>query len=147
MFSKALDFLQKSLAIRSKAHSQEHPDIAETYYDIGEAYYDQNQYQEALDYFEKAYHIWVKIFGLEHPDIAKCKSGSAAALWALNRQEEAIENIRNSLNINSKFCLWSNLAGNLETLAEWLDKMGMRKEAQERRLEANNIRNEHFLSQ
>ncbi len=66
----ALQFYEKSLAIRLKVLSEEHPDVASSYGNIGIVHYSLGDYPLALESYEKGLAIQLKVLGEEHPSVA-----------------------------------------------------------------------------
>ncbi|MCK4827623.1 tetratricopeptide repeat protein [bacterium] len=144
-YEKALDNYERSLAILLKIFGEQHPDVANSYNNIGVVYRDKGEYKKALQYHHKAIAILLKIFGEEHPWIAESYDGIARTLWALKKHDEAFENMHKSVDTYRKSKHWKDAIENIETLAKWLDEKGKKKEAEEKRAEAQKIRKDHDL--
>ena len=69
-YDKALEYYDKSKAIREKKLGAEHPDTASTYCNMAIVYSDMGNYDKALKYFEKSKVIIEKKLGAEHPETA-----------------------------------------------------------------------------
>jgi len=69
-YKKALDYYEKTIAIRERVLGAEHPDTATTNNNIANVYQLQGVYDKALEYYGKAIAIREKVQGTEHPDIA-----------------------------------------------------------------------------
>jgi len=144
-YSKALEYHKKTLAIWVKVFGEEHPDVAAAYNSIGDVYYKKNEYNKALEYHKKALAIGLKVYGEEHISVALIYNGIALASWVLEKEDEAFEKMHKSVDICRRFKNWKHVVEGLETLAKWLDEKGKKKEAEEKRAEAQKIRKDHGL--
>lgn len=79
LYSKALEYNLKALAICEKIQGKNHPNIGGCYNNIGYVYYVQGEYDKALEYYWKALAIFKKAFGLNHPEAAMCYNDIALA--------------------------------------------------------------------
>ena len=68
-YSKALEYLERTLAIEEKVLGPEHPDVATSYNNIGFVSASQGDYVKAVEYFKRALSILEKVLGPEHPDV------------------------------------------------------------------------------
>ena len=73
-YDKALEYHQKSLAIRLKQLEADHPDVANSYYNIAFIYKAKKDLSKAKEYWEKAYAIFLKRLGPNHPDTKDTKA-------------------------------------------------------------------------
>ena len=69
-YTDALEYYQKTLAIRERVLGGEHQDTAESYNDIGHIYVAQEKYNEALEEYHKARAINERVLGAAHPQVA-----------------------------------------------------------------------------
>jgi tetratricopeptide (TPR) repeat protein len=145
-YSKALDFCQKGLAIRLKNYGEEHPLVASVCNTIGNIYAEQDEFGRALEYLQKSFTIRLKNFGEKHPDVAESYRDIAYTLRGLKRDEEALEKMRKSVDIYCGCKLWKNATKDQTTLAQWLQESGRYKDAEEARMEAQKMRQEHDIT-
>ena len=66
-YDKALEYQQKTLAIRLKKLGPDHPSVANSYHNIAFLYKDKKDLPKAKEYWEKAYAIYLKKLGSNHP--------------------------------------------------------------------------------
>ncbi|ETO04601.1 hypothetical protein RFI_32795 [Reticulomyxa filosa] len=67
-YNKAIEYFEKSLAIRLDKLGSEHVDIGTLYYALGITYNERGESDKALDYFTKARKIRLKCLGSNHSD-------------------------------------------------------------------------------
>ena len=84
-YDKALEYYQKSLAIRLKQLGPDHPDVATSYNNIGLVYDNKAEYDKALEYYQKSLAIRLKQLGPDHPDVANSYHNIAFALQSQER--------------------------------------------------------------
>ncbi len=101
-YSKALLWLEQSLAIREKVLGLEHPDTATSYNNIGAVYQAQGEYSEALRYYQKALAIREKALGLEHPDTATSYNNIGEVYRSIGEYNEALGYHQKALAIREK---------------------------------------------
>jgi tetratricopeptide (TPR) repeat protein len=89
-YAKALEYLDKSLAIEEKVLGLEHPEVAITYNCIGLVYSEQGEYAKALEYYGKALDIQEKVLGLEHPDAKETRSDIISTKYGLALSENSL---------------------------------------------------------
>eukprot|EP00002_Diphylleia_rotans_P039608 TRINITY_DN921_c0_g1_i14.p1 TRINITY_DN921_c0_g1~~TRINITY_DN921_c0_g1_i14.p1 ORF type:complete len:135 (-),score=29.28 TRINITY_DN921_c0_g1_i14:234-638(-) len=65
---QALEYYDKSLAIRIKTLGAEHPNVAGSYYNMACLFENQRKFQQAIDYFTKAKNIYAKVHGANHSE-------------------------------------------------------------------------------
>jgi tetratricopeptide (TPR) repeat protein len=70
-YAHAMEYSQKSLAIRELFFGTWHPEIAVSYQNIGRLYYKMEDYANALEYTTKANNIYLKTFGPDHEQSQK----------------------------------------------------------------------------
>ena len=66
-YDKAVEYYEKSLALKLKALGAEHPSVGTTYFNMGTAYADKGDKAKAMAYLLKAKAIRMKKLGPEHP--------------------------------------------------------------------------------
>ena len=145
-YDKALEYHKKALAIGLKLFGEEHQNVASGYNSIGDVYYKKGEYDKALEYHKKSLAIAIKVFGEEHINVALSYRDIALTSWALKKEDEAFEKMHKSVAVCRKFKSWKYVVDSLETLAGWLGEQGKKKEAEEKRAEAQKIRKDHNLS-
>jgi tetratricopeptide (TPR) repeat protein len=67
---EALDFYEKSLAIKKKHLPSDHPDLSGSYNNIGIVHYCLGHYDLALEYLNRSLEIRLKSLPAQHPTIA-----------------------------------------------------------------------------
>ena len=65
--TEALDYYEKSLAIKREVLGERHADTAATYNNMAIVFDDQDRHTEALEYYEKALAIRREVLGERHP--------------------------------------------------------------------------------
>ena len=78
-YDKALEYHQKSLAIRLKQLGPDHPDVAISYNNIAVVYKAKKDLPKAKEYWGKAHAIFLKKLGPNHPN-TKIVKGQLDAL-------------------------------------------------------------------
>ncbi len=99
---KAIEYLDKALAIRLKVYGEQHPDVATCYNNIGRARDNLGEYQKAIEYYDKALAIRLKVYGEQHPHVANCYNNIGAAWKNLGEYQKAIEYLDKALAIYLK---------------------------------------------
>ena len=72
-YAKALEYHQKSLAIKLKQLGPGHNDVATSYNNMAVVYYAKKDLAKAKEYFGKAYTVFLKKLGPNHPDTKSAK--------------------------------------------------------------------------
>jgi len=72
--AKALEFHQKSLAIKLKSLPKDHPSVATSYNNMAYVYKAKKDLPKAKEFWEKAYTIFLKKLGPDHPGIKDAKA-------------------------------------------------------------------------
>ena len=67
-YVKAIEFIEKALAIDLNVHGDQHPDTAIDYNNLGLVYNAQGRYMKAVRFFKKALKIFDKVLGHDHPN-------------------------------------------------------------------------------
>jgi tetratricopeptide (TPR) repeat protein len=101
-FCKAIDYFNKSLAIRLRVHGENHPATAMCYNNLGSVWVDKGEYGVAIEYYNKSLSIHVAALGEQHNDTAVCYNNLGYA-WDCNEEYgKAIEYYERSLAIELK---------------------------------------------
>ncbi len=98
----ALQFYEKSLAIRLKVLGEEHPYVATSYGNIGLVHDILGDYPLALEFHEKSLAITLKVLGEEHPDVATSYNNIGNVHKSLGDYPLALEFYEKSLAIKLK---------------------------------------------
>jgi len=102
LYSDALKWHKKALAIREKVLGADHPDTATTYNNIAGVYYSLGDYEQALERLEKALAIQEKVLGADHPDTAATYNNIGLVYDSLGDYEQAQEWYEKALAIQKK---------------------------------------------
>jgi CHAT domain-containing protein len=90
-FTKADDYLQKSLKLLVSERGEYHFDVARAYYRYGYTLYERNEFQKAIGYYEKALPIFRKLKGEKHQYNANTLSLIGESYAALKNADKALE--------------------------------------------------------
>lgn len=101
-YEKALEYLQKNLAIRQKVSGEAHPDVARTYKTIGCAYRAKGEYDKALEYGKRSLAIRQKVSGEEHPDVAASLNMIGVVFCEKGEHTKVLEHLDKALAIRLK---------------------------------------------
>jgi tetratricopeptide (TPR) repeat protein len=101
-YDKALEYQEKSLAIRLKTLGVEHPDVAMSYNNIGILYRHKVEYDKALEFYEKSLEVRLKTFGGEHPTVALSYINIGDIYQNICEYDKALEYYEKSLMIHLK---------------------------------------------
>ncbi|KIM09585.1 MAG: hypothetical protein KU38_08500, partial [Sulfurovum sp. FS08-3] len=101
-YDKALEFYQKSLAIREEVLGIKHPDTATSYNNIGEVYKSKGEYDKALEFYQKALAIREEVLGIKHPDTATSYNNIAHLYYAMEKYEESAKYMQKAKDIWEK---------------------------------------------
>jgi nephrocystin-3 len=82
LYSSALPFAERSLAIRERALGPDHPDVASSLSNLAALYQAQGDYPRALPLFERSLAIRERALGPDHPDVAMILSELACLYHA-----------------------------------------------------------------
>ena len=85
-YDKALEYLQKALAIYLKQLGPDHPNVASTYNNMAFFYKARKDLPKAKEYFEKAYTIQIKKLGPNHPSTKNTKAQLDAVAKELEKK-------------------------------------------------------------
>ena len=101
-YEKAIEYYTRSLTIREKVLSKEHPDLATSYNNLGSFYWKSGDYDKAIDYHTKALTIREKVLGNEHPDVGSSYNNLGVAYADKGDYDKAIEYHSKALVIEEK---------------------------------------------
>ncbi|MEA3491884.1 MAG: CHAT domain-containing tetratricopeptide repeat protein, partial [Campylobacterota bacterium] len=102
MYNKALEYYQKSLAIREELLGKLHSATAESYNNIGAVYKDMKHQAKALKYYQKAISIQKKVLPEKHPSLATAYNNLGLLYQALDKPSKALEYLHSALDIREK---------------------------------------------
>ncbi len=101
-FDKALEYYEKSLAIRLKVHGDQHPSTGTSYDNLGSVWDYKGEYDKAIEYFEKSLAIRLKVHGDQHPSTG-ISYNNLGLVWKYKGEyDKAIEYYEKSLAIRLK---------------------------------------------
>jgi tetratricopeptide (TPR) repeat protein len=80
-YVKALDFYEKSLAIRKKHLPSDHPDLGSSYNNIGAVHHYLGHYDIALEHYNRSLEIKMKSLPAQHPDVAMTYKKMGRVWW------------------------------------------------------------------
>jgi len=90
-YAEALEYWQKSLAIRIRVLGHDHVDVVALYNNIGSVYKAQGQYAEALEYHQKSLAIRIRVLGHDHVEVADSKYNMVELYVQQDKTQEARE--------------------------------------------------------
>jgi tetratricopeptide (TPR) repeat protein len=99
---KAIEYYEKSLAIRLKNLVADHPDIAISYSNIGFTWKSKGDYDKALDNYKKCLAIRLKILDPEHPDLTSLYNNLGSCNYELKHFSLAIDLFKKGYSISNK---------------------------------------------
>ena len=98
-YDKAIEYYEKSLAIKLKVHGNQHPDTADTYNNLGMVWRAKGEYDKAIEYYEKSLEIDLKLRGDKHPETAIIYNNLGKVWKEKGGYDKAIEYYEKSLVI------------------------------------------------
>jgi tetratricopeptide (TPR) repeat protein len=101
-YEKAVEYHEKSLAIRLKVHRDQHPLIGVSYNNLGSVWGKKGEYDKAIEYHEKSLAIRLKVYGDQHSSIGISYNNLGLAWREKGEYEKAIEYYEKSLAIRFK---------------------------------------------
>ena len=101
-YVKALEYLQKALAIWEKVLGTAPPSIATSYNNIGMVYHAQGDYGKALEYYQKALAIREEVLGTEHSSTALSYNNIGGVYHEQGDYGKALEYYQKALAIDEK---------------------------------------------
>ncbi|CAF1246312.1 unnamed protein product [Adineta steineri] len=87
---EALTYLEKSLAIKQKTLSSNHPDLANSYNSIGLVYDSMGDYPKALSYHKKNLEILQRSLSSNHPDLGTSYNNIGNMYYNMGDYEKAL---------------------------------------------------------
>ncbi|CAF4495892.1 unnamed protein product, partial [Rotaria sp. Silwood2] len=125
-YAEALKFFEKSLQIRQKQLSSQHPDVADCYNDIAIVHDSIGDYSKALSSHQKAQEIYQTTLYLNHPQLATSYHNIGVVYNHMDNYSNALSSHQKALKIRQA-TLPSNhpqLATSYSSLGSVYDKMG-----------------------
>ncbi|CAF1418187.1 unnamed protein product [Adineta steineri] len=125
-YKKAIWYYEKSLEIKEKTLSSNHPSLATSYNSIGAVYKNMGEYSKALSYYEKALEIREKSLPSNHPHLATSYSNIGLVYKNMGEYSKALSYYEKALEIEEK-SLPSNhpdLATSYNNIGNVYDSMG-----------------------
>lgn len=101
-YARALDLLEKALAIRTAVLDADHPDLATSYHDLGCVYDNMGQQDRALDCYAKALPIWVNAYDGVHHDIATLYTNMGVAYDRKDDKDRAMDCYNKSIAVSEQ---------------------------------------------
>ena len=101
-YDKAIEYFEKSLAIRVKVHGDQHPSTGLTYNKLGVVWSDKGEYDKAIEYYEKSLANRVKVHGDQHPSTGVSYNNLGLVWSEKGEYDKAIEYCEKSLAIALK---------------------------------------------
>jgi len=102
LYSSALPFAQRCLAIRKRALGPEHPDVGASLNNLADLYLAQGDYPRALPLFERSLAILERALGPNHPDVATSLNNLADLYLAQGDYPRALPLFERSLAIRER---------------------------------------------
>ena len=99
---KSLDYSLKSVFIREKILTLEHPNLGLSYNNLAATYGALGKHQKNWEYNLKALSIWEKVLPPEHPDLASSYNNLAEAYGELGEHQKRLEYNQKALSIREK---------------------------------------------
>jgi len=96
-YAEALEYQQKSLAIRIRVLGHDHVTVAGSYNNIAHVYGKQRKYAEALEYQHKSLAIQIRVLGLDNLDVAGSYNNLGSVYATQGKHAEALEYFQKSL--------------------------------------------------
>tara|TARA_B110001452_G_scaffold24402_1_gene19293 strand:- start:149 stop:1798 length:1650 start_codon:yes stop_codon:yes gene_type:complete len=101
-YNKAIEYYEKSLAIKLKVHGDQHPSTSTSYNNLGFVWDDKGEYDKAIQYHKKSLAIYLKVHGDQHPDTAISYNNLGVVWKNKGEYDKAIEYYEKSLAIRLK---------------------------------------------
>ena len=102
-YEEAIQFYEKSLAIKQQSLPPHHPDFASSYNNIGAVYFNMDDYPKALSSYEKALAIRQQSLSSNHPDLASSYNNIGTVhfnIWVIIRKHYRLTKKHLELNNN-----------------------------------------------
>lgn len=97
---KALDNLDRALALKKEIYDENNPKIGKIYHNMGVVYGTIREFKQAKEMAEQAYKIRVQAFGAEHQLVGSTLHLLGNIAYELENYEQAFEYNKKSLDIN-----------------------------------------------
>ena len=101
-YDKALEYLNKALAIRKAKLGEEHTDVANSYFFIGVTYCNKEEYSKALKYFDKALPIFLSEENKDDEMISLLYNAKALSHLKLGDTVKAKEYVKKATEIEQR---------------------------------------------
>jgi tetratricopeptide (TPR) repeat protein len=119
-YEKAIRYYEKSLEIKQKTLSANHPSLATSYNNIGLVYYHMGGYSKALSFYEKDFDICQKTLPANHPDLATSYNNIGSVYDNMGEYSKALSFYEKSLAIRQNI-----LPANHPNLAASYNNVGL----------------------
>jgi tetratricopeptide (TPR) repeat protein len=125
-YAEAIGFHKKSISIKQKILSPNHPDLATSYACHGSVYDNMGEYSKALSYYEKALEIKQKTHPANHPNLATSYSHIGLVYDNMGKYSKALSYYEKALEIRQKTLPANHpsLATSYNNIGLLYDKMG-----------------------
>lgn len=143
---KALENLDKALAIKKEIYGENNPKIAKLYHNMGVVYATIGEFEQALKMAEKAYEIKLKVFESTHQLVGSTLRLLANATMQLGNYDQALNYIKQSIEINKKKHGSDHFryAMSIREYAKTLSRMGRFKDARQQIAKATTIIEDNY---
>ena len=101
-YPRALEFLEKGLAINEQVYGENHLYTGKSYNHIGLVYENMGDYPQALEYFKKGLAISKRFHGENHPDTAASYNNIGAVYYDMGDYPHALEYSQKDLAISKQ---------------------------------------------
>jgi tetratricopeptide (TPR) repeat protein len=127
--TEAITYYEKSLEIRQKTLSENHPDLANSYNNIGNVYRNMGEYSKALSSHKKAVEIDQKTLPANHPDLASSYNNIGGVYDNMGEYSKALSSHEKALEIRQKTLpenhpslatSYNNIGGVYDNMGEYL---------------------------
>jgi tetratricopeptide (TPR) repeat protein len=101
-YEEAIEFYEKSIAIKQQSLHPNHPDVATSYNNIGNVYQNMGDYPKALSSHEKALAIRQQSLPPNHPDLAKSNGNTGLVYFNMGDYPKALSSYEKTLAIQQQ---------------------------------------------
>ncbi len=101
-YDKAIEYHEKSLAIRLKVHNDQHPLTGVSYNNLGSVWGKKGEYDKAIEYHEKSLAIRLKVRGDQHSSTGISYNNLGLVFYKKSEYDMAIAYFEKSLAIGLK---------------------------------------------
>lgn len=98
-YVKALECLEKVLAIQIEVLGEGSTEVADTYTELGILLYHQAKYEASLDRFRQALAIWSAMDDRQSLEVVNCYTNIGNIYWAKHDFEKALDYYQSALNV------------------------------------------------